>query len=102
MLSAIHRLNNQPVVLLTDRADRALALAEEMVLWEAGIEIYDVPEPTPLFYEKAAWGDTTRRDRLSAITRMAAYHLPGLVSSGKPPLFIVPDAGIDDPYNSQA
>lgn len=90
VLSAIHRLNNQPVVLLTDRADRALALAEEMVLWEAGIEIYDVPEPTPLFYEKAAWGDTTRRDRLSAITRMAAYHLPGLVSSGKPPLFIVP------------
>ncbi len=90
VLSAIHRLHNQPVVLLTDRADRALALTEELVLWEAGIEIYDVPEPTPLFYEKAAWGDTTRRDRLSAITRMAAYHLPGLVSSAKPPLFIVP------------
>lgn len=90
VLSAIRRIYNQPVVLLTDRSDRALMLAEEMALWNPGIEIFDVPEPTALFYEKAIWGETTRRDRLNAITRLAAYHIPGATVPANPPVFIVP------------
>lgn len=90
VLSAIHRVRQQPVIFLTDRADRALALSEEMALWEPGAGLYDVPEPTPLFYEKAAWGDTTRRERLAAITRLAAYHIPGLARPASPPIFIIP------------
>jgi hypothetical protein len=26
-----------------------------------------LPEPTPLFYEEAAWGESTRRDRLATL-----------------------------------
>ena len=48
------------------------------------------PEPTPLFYENAAWGANTRRDRLAVLTSLAAYHIPGATLPSQPPLFIVP------------
>ncbi len=65
-----------PIVLVTDRADRALALYDEMGFWlpEAPRLLYS--EPAPLFYEQAAWGNTTRRERIQALTALAAYHLP--------------------------
>ncbi|MFH2102906.1 MAG: transcription-repair coupling factor [Chloroflexota bacterium] len=74
--ASLHRELGWPLVLITDRADRALALADELSFWAAERPCYVFSEPNPLFYEDAAWGSTTRRERLHALTALAVYHLP--------------------------
>ncbi len=90
VLAAVYQELQRPVLLLTDRADRALSLAEELALWAADANRLLFPEPTPLFYENAAWGEGTRHDRLIALTTLAAYHIPGVAQPDKPPLLIAP------------
>lgn len=75
--SALVKDLNVPVVLLTDRSDRALTMLDELNFWAPDIEKKLFPEPNPLFYEQAAWGSVTRRERLEALTSLALYHLPG-------------------------
>src|SRR3972149_6011772 len=65
VLAALQRVLGQPVLLITDRADHALTLMEELSLWAPEILRMSFPEPTPLFYEEAAWGESTRRDRFT-------------------------------------
>jgi transcription-repair coupling factor (superfamily II helicase) len=77
VLAALHARLNRPLLLITDRADHALALLDELGLWLPHAPRLLFPEPTALFYEKAAWADTVRRDRLSVLNTLAAYHLPG-------------------------
>jgi transcription-repair coupling factor (superfamily II helicase) len=48
------------------------------------------PEPNPLFYERAAWGVTTRRDRLAVLTALAVYQIPGAALPSRPPVIIAP------------
>ena len=48
------------------------------------------PEPAPLFYENASWGETTRRERLNVLTTLAAYLIPGASAPQTPPLIIAP------------
>lgn len=79
---------NRPVLLLTDRADRALTLLDELAFWAPGAHRQLFPEPNPLFYEQAAWGSLTRRDRLQTLTLLASYHLPGAVKPEPPPLIV--------------
>lgn len=88
--AALYKIKQQVTLLLTDRADHALTLAEEMELWTPGAPLLLFPEPTPLFYENAAWGDSTRRDRLLTLTTLAAYHIPGATLPVAPPLIIAP------------
>jgi transcription-repair coupling factor (superfamily II helicase) len=88
--AALHRELNIPVILITDRADHALALVEELKLWAPDVWNLLFPEPNPLFYEDAAWGEATRRDRLLVLTLLAAYHIPGAHRPEKPPIIIVP------------
>ena len=76
VLAALHADLNQPIVLVTDRANHALALHDELAFWSPSAQRYSFSEPNPLFYEEAAWGNTTRRERLQALTALAAYHLP--------------------------
>ena len=90
ILAAIYRRYNQPILLITDRADHALMLAEELHLWIPDAPIQSFPEPTPLFYEEAAWGETTRRERLVALTALASYHIPEYHRAIKPPIIITP------------
>ncbi|MEJ2711345.1 MAG: hypothetical protein P8074_27300 [Anaerolineales bacterium] len=85
-LAAMQSALQRPILLLTDRADRVLTLAEELTLWAPEIPRLIFPEPTPLFYENAAWGDATRRDRLNALTILASYHIPGAPKPDTPPL----------------
>lgn len=75
-LAALHADLGQPILLLTDRADRALALHDELAFWLPDAARYIFSEPNPLFYEDAAWGNVTRRERLQALTALAVYHLP--------------------------
>ena len=68
---------NVPILLLTDRVDRALMMFDELGFWLPDHPRYHFPEPNPMFYEQASWGAVTRRDRLSALSALAQYHLPG-------------------------
>jgi len=87
VLAALHADLNRPILLLTDRADHAVALHDELAFWtEAPRHLF--PEPTPLFYEDAAWGANTRRQRLDALTTLARYHLPFAEKPSAPPLMV--------------
>ena len=66
---------NLPILLITDRADHAMSLFDELGFWVDSPR-YLFAEPNPLFYEEAAWGISTRRDRLQVLTALSAYHLP--------------------------
>ncbi len=77
VLAALQSDLNLPIVFITDRADHALTLIDEMGFWSPKSERKLFPEPNPSFYEQAAWGSTTRRDRLQAITLLAMYHILG-------------------------
>jgi transcription-repair coupling factor (superfamily II helicase) len=90
VLAALQQTLQRPALLITDRADHALTLMEELSLWAPEILRMPFPEPTPLFYEDAAWGESTRRDRLAALTALATYHIPGAPQPERPPLLVAP------------
>ncbi len=88
VLAALHTDLDQPIVLVTDRADHALQLHDEMAFWVPDATRYIFSEPNPLFYEEAAWGTTTRRERLQTLTGLAAYHLPFVEKPASPPIIV--------------
>jgi transcription-repair coupling factor (superfamily II helicase) len=93
VLAALQCELNVPVLLISDRSDYALTLADELSLWCPDSPRYFFPEPNPLFYEQAAWGVTTRRDRLLALTALAAQHIPGaktMLDHTRAPIIISP------------
>src|SRR5688500_20325121 len=69
VLAALHQDFSGPILLVTDRADHALSLFDELGFWVKSPR-YHFAEPNPLFYEQAAWGVTTRRDRLQTLTEI--------------------------------
>src|SRR5512138_2654796 len=87
VLSALHVDLSRPALLVTDRADHALALFDELGFWTKSPR-YHFGEPNPLFYEQAAWGVTTRRERLQTLTALASYHLPFAQKPEVPPIFV--------------
>jgi transcription-repair coupling factor (superfamily II helicase) len=87
VLAALHQDLNRPILLITDRADHALSLFDELGFWIKSPR-YHFAEPNPLFYEQAAWGVTTRRERLQTLTALASYHLPFAQKPEVPPIFV--------------
>jgi transcription-repair coupling factor (superfamily II helicase) len=94
VLAALHRDLQQPMVLLTDRADRALTLLDELALWAPEAQRLYFPEPNPLFYENAPWGPNTRRDRLLVLALLVSQQIPGGPRYDKPPLIVAPTRAI--------
>jgi transcription-repair coupling factor (superfamily II helicase) len=88
VLASLHADLNQPILLLTDRADHALALFDELAFWMPDAPRYLFAEPNPLFYEQSPWGVSTRRERLQALTALAAYHLPFTEKPSIPPVIV--------------
>jgi transcription-repair coupling factor (superfamily II helicase) len=78
------------VLLISNRADRALALFDELQFWAESSTVRYFPEPNPLFYEKSGWGQGTRRDRLSVLTLLAQSLLPGANLSVEPLILVAP------------
>lgn len=68
---------NVPILLLTDRSDRAALMYEELSFWLPDVPRVYFPEPTPMFYENASWGNLTKRDRLQALSTLVQYFKPG-------------------------
>ena len=87
VVASLHADTNLPILLITDRADHALALFDELGFWVKSAR-YLFAEPNPLFYEEAAWGITTRRDRLQVLTALSAYHLPFSKKPESPPIIV--------------
>src|SRR5215211_3735723 len=87
VLAALHQDLTRPILLITDRADHSLSLFDELGFWVKSPR-YHFSEPNPLFYEQAAWGVTTRRERLQTLTALAAYHLPFAQKPEEPPIFV--------------
>jgi len=90
VLAALHACLKRPILLVTDRADHALTLFDELALWAPGATRYLFPEPNPLFYEKASWGRTTRRERLLVLTSLGRHHIPGTPTPAGFPIIIAP------------
>ena len=88
LLAALHQDLNVPILLVTDRADRAFTQHDELSFWTPRSPRQLFPEPNPLFYEQAAWGSLTRRDRLQALTLLSAYHMPGVPRPEQHPVII--------------
>lgn len=88
LMAALHGDLNRPILLLTDRADHALALYDELSFWAPTAQRYLFAEPNPLFYEEAAWGSSTRRERLQTLTALSTYHLPFAEKPATPPLIV--------------
>ena len=91
LMAGLHLDLNRPILLLTDRADHALALYDELSFWMPSSPRFLFSEPNPLFYEEAAWGNVTRRERLQTLTALAHYHLP-FAEKPSTPLLIVASA----------
>ncbi|MEX1246882.1 MAG: transcription-repair coupling factor [Anaerolineales bacterium] len=68
--AALAEAINRPVLMLTQRRDRALAYFEEFGLWAPQAERLYFPEPSALFYENAPWSETARRERLAVLARL--------------------------------
>lgn len=79
---------NIPILLVQDRPDHALNLLDEMGFWSHAIKGSHFSEPTPMFYEDAAWGSNTRLERLASLGLLAQYHIPGTQVSEIPPFIV--------------
>lgn len=87
VVATLHTDIHQPILLITDRADHALSMFDELGFWIKSPR-YLFAEPNPLFYEDAAWGVTTRRERLQVLTALASYHLPFVKKPEIPPIIV--------------
>ena len=92
VLAALHSDLNRPILLVTDRADHALSLFDELGFWVKSPK-YFFAEPTPLFYEEASWGISTRRERLQALTALAQFHLPFVEKPSIAPILVTSARG---------
>ena len=88
VLASLYKDLARPIILITDRADHARILADELAFWLPSIIIKLFPEPTPLFYEAAAWGQVTRMERIQVLATLANYHLPFFTILQTPPVII--------------
>jgi len=87
VLATLLEDTQRPILLITDRSDHALSLFDELGFWVKSPR-YHFAEPNPLFYEQAAWGVATRRDRLQTLTALSSYHLPFVQKPETPPVFV--------------
>lgn len=85
LAAALAAATGRPALLLTHRRDRALGQFEELGLWAPDAERLYFPEPSSLFYENAPWSETTRRERLAVLARLA-------LGQGERPPFIIASA----------
>ena len=94
VLAALHQEKQIPILLLTQKTDRAMALAEELAIWLPNSAQYFFPEPTSLFYENQPWGDNTIQERLQTLTALSSGQIPGALQIEKAPIIIAPTRAV--------
>jgi transcription-repair coupling factor (superfamily II helicase) len=88
LLTALWADMQAPVLVITDRMDRVGTYLDEIGFWQEDCRRLVFAEPVPLFYEQAAWGTQTRRDRLQVLSAFSEYHLPGSDAPDSHPLVV--------------
>lgn len=63
---------DRPVVVVTARPDRLLALDEEIRAWAPSIRVLTFASPTPLFYDTEPWGTRTIQQRVEVLASLAS------------------------------
>lgn len=74
----------RPIVLLVPRADRMLAIEEEIPAWEPDLRVLTFPDPNPVFYEIAPWSARTLRRRMSVLATLTEARQPGSPKASQP------------------
>ncbi|UCF60747.1 MAG: transcription-repair coupling factor [Anaerolineaceae bacterium] len=94
---ALARDLQRPVVLIVPRADRMIALTEEIPAWDPDLTLLTFPDPNPLFYERGAWSHRTIRRRVTALASLTADRLlggPSTNSFDQPTIILAPAKAI--------
>lgn len=94
LLAALHADLQLPIVLLLARADRQLTLQEELRAWSQAPAFNTFPDPGPLFYEWAPWGEKVRLERVETLATLSRGEGPGAPLEGSPqdPPFVLASA----------
>ena len=69
-LAALAQDWDGPVIFITARVDRAYNVSEQLPVWLPDANVHRFAEPTPLFYDRAPWGDTVLRSRIGALAAL--------------------------------
>jgi transcription-repair coupling factor (superfamily II helicase) len=73
VLAALARDWAAPVIYITARVDRAYNVSEQLPVWLGSAPIHRFAEPTPLFYDRAPWGENVIRNRLSTLAALVPH-----------------------------
>ncbi len=72
LLSALHQNLQMPILFVVGRADRARILADQLRFWAADpAQVYRLPDPGVLPYERIPWNHDTISRRVAALTALA-------------------------------
>ncbi|NOQ40509.1 MAG: hypothetical protein GQ562_09345, partial [Anaerolineales bacterium] len=94
VLAALKSALNRPILLITDRTDRALVLEDEWSFWVPEQDLVLFPEPDPLYYEKISWSRKTRRDRLKILAGLSSSLIPGYTPAESPQAIVAPTRAV--------
>ncbi len=97
LVAALHADLQRPLLFITARADRARIFAEQIQQWApAPDNVFRLPDPDALPYEKVAWGSETIQGRLAALSALAMHRHGGNGSSpaAPPPLVVASARGL--------
>ncbi|MEM8858347.1 MAG: transcription-repair coupling factor [Chloroflexota bacterium] len=73
-----------PIIFLTGRIENVPILTQELQTWLGEeFEVSRFPEPTPLPFDRAPWGENARQGRLTVFTRMLGGQTPLLPKPAK-------------------
>jgi transcription-repair coupling factor (superfamily II helicase) len=77
VVASLHHDLDRPVVVIVPRVDQAQKVAQELGAWSpAPRAIHRFPEPTPLPYDRAPWGERSRNGRLAVLAMLQSYDSP--------------------------
>ncbi len=81
VLAALSERLQEPIIVITPRAERARQLVDELTAWMREPRAFLFAEPDPLFYERIAWSPDTISARLSALSALALTRAPIVVAT---------------------
>ena len=79
----------QPILLITGKVENVPILLHELRTWlHENRIIQRFPEPTPLPYDRAPWGENSRHGRLTTLTQLMAGQHPLIPATDNPPIIV--------------
>jgi transcription-repair coupling factor (superfamily II helicase) len=69
---------HRPILYIVPRDNRLFTLQEELPTWLPSAHVQLFPAPNALFYEQAAWGSRTCRNRIAALAFLTANGQPDI------------------------